>query len=181
MRSGDRGHVIFLERANTMDHMAKRILEDAFARAAWPMGHSDTQEVLDSEQAQAEAANFIFSANPAVKESFLERGIPKEKILECSYGWDPERFTMTAPALPEIDGVTVLFVGSIGMRKGAHLLLNAWSKAGIIGRLVLLGRMEPLIAKYCADYLQRQDVIHLPITPIRGRYIFRRTYLPFLP
>ncbi len=164
----DKGHVIFLERVNTMDHMAKRILEDAFARAAWPMEHSYSQEVLDGEQAQAEAANFIFSANPVVTESLLERGIPNEKILECSYGWDPERFTRTARALPEIDGVTVLFVGSIGMRKGAHLLLKAWSKAGIIGRLVLLGRVEPLIARHCADHLQRRDVIHLPYSPDPG-------------
>lgn len=163
-----RGHVIFLERVNVMDHMAKRIIEDAFARAGWPAEHFYSQNVLDGEQAQAETANFIFSANPAVTESLLERGIPRERILECSYGWDPERFNMTVRALPEIAGVTVLFVGSIGMRKGAHLLLNAWSKAGIDGRLVLLGEIEPLIAKHCADLLQREDVIHLPYNPDPG-------------
>ena len=157
-----RGHVIFLERVNAMDHMAKRILEDAFVRAGWPVEHSYTQEMLDGEQAQVDIANFVFSANPLVTESLLERGIAEEKILECSYGWDAERFTRPERALPEINGVTVLFVGSVGMRKGAHLLLKAWSKAGIEGRLVLLGHMEPLIARHCTEFLQRRDVVHLP-------------------
>lgn len=160
-----RGHVVFLERVNTMDHMARRIIEDAFARAGWPAEHFYTQAVLDRQQAQAEAASFVISPSPAVTESLLERGIPEERILKSSYGWDPERFRTAERALPEIDGATVLFVGSIGMRKGAHLLLKAWSKARIDGRLVLAGPVEPLIAKYCADLLSRGDVIHLPYDP----------------
>ena len=164
-----RGHVIFLERVNAMDHMATRIIDDALARAGWPVEYRhDRQLVLDQQQAQAEAADYIFCANPMVRESLLERGIPDERILNCSYGWDPERFNLTERALPEIAGVTVLFVGSIEIRKGAHLLLNAWSKAGINGRLVLLGQLEPLIAKYCADFLSRDDVIHLPYDPKPG-------------
>jgi glycosyltransferase involved in cell wall biosynthesis len=159
-----RGNVVILERVNTMDHMAKRIMDDAYVRAGWSMGPF-TQEELDAEQAQADAANFIFSPSPAVTESLRERGILEERILECSYGWDPQRFNTTARALPEIEGVTVLFVGHIGMRKGAHLLLDAWSKAGIDGRLVLLGGMDPLIAKNCADHLTRKDVVHLAYNP----------------
>jgi glycosyltransferase involved in cell wall biosynthesis len=159
---GARGHLVFLERVNVMDHMAKRILEDAFARAGWPVEHHYTQDVLDGEQVQAEAAHFIFSANPAVTASLIERGIPEKKILKCSYGWEPERFATTAGAIPRSGGINVLFVGHIGVRKGAHILLEAWSRAGINGRLVLLGNMDPLIAKYCAGHLERRDVVHLP-------------------
>jgi glycosyltransferase involved in cell wall biosynthesis len=63
-----------------------------------------------------------------------------------------------------VTGVTVLFVGRIGVSKGAHLLLSAWSRAGIDGRLVLLGEMEPTIPRYCASLLDRPDVLCLPYT-----------------
>ena len=161
-----RGHVVFLERVNTMDHTAKRIIDDAFARAGWPVDYShDLVPVLELEQAQVEVADFIFSPSPAVTESLLERNIAAEKILECSYGWEPGRFNSTVHALPAIDGVTVLFVGRIGVRKGAHLLLDAWSKAGIKGRLVLLGPMDQTILAHCSAHLRRSDVIHLPYNP----------------
>ncbi len=163
-----RGYLTFLERINTMDHTAKAILEDAFLRAGWPIEHAYSQSSLDREQAQAKAVNFIFSASPAVTSSLIERGISKDKILECSYGWDPNRFTNPARGLPAIPGITVLFVGGIGVRKGAHLLLHAWSKADIAGRLVLLGHMEPEIKNRCADILLRPDVVHVPYSPDPG-------------
>ena len=160
-----RGHRVFLERAIIMDHVARRIREEAFARAGWPAEDLFPQSRLDAEQAQVETADFIFSPSPAVTASLRERGVPARKILSTSNGWDPARFRTTARALPPSEGVTVLFVGSIEIRKGAHLLLEAWSRAGITGRLVLVGEMEPLIAKYCGQHLKRKDVIHLPFHP----------------
>ena len=97
-------------------------------------------------------------------DSLRECGIRDTKILDCSYGWDPGRFGFSTKRLPATEGVTILFVGSIGMRKGAHLLLRAWSKAGVVGRLVLLGGMEPTIAHRCQVELARHDVVHIPYT-----------------
>lgn len=160
-----RGHPVFLERVNTMDHMAKRIIEDAFARTGWPPDHHYSEAVLQRQQAEVDAADFVFSPSPLVTASLRERGVPPAKILQCSYGWEPTRFETSRCALPAIDGVTVLFLGGIGIRKGAHLLLKAWNRAGIRGRLVLAGRMEPLIARHCPDELGRPDVVHLPYDP----------------
>lgn len=163
---------IFVERVNTMAHTIKRIMDAEFARLGWPLDNDrdwargqTAQAMLEEDQAQVDAADFIFSPSPLVTESLRERGVPERKILNCSYGWDPSRFHTTRRALPEIDGVTVLFVGSIGVRKGAHLLLDVWSRAGLRGRLVLAGRMEGLIARHCAEQLARPDVIHLPYDP----------------
>jgi glycosyltransferase involved in cell wall biosynthesis len=167
-----RGLTIFVERVNTMAHTIKRIMDAEFARLGWPLDDDrdwargqTAQAMLEEDQAQVDAADFIFSPSPLVTESLRERGVPERKILNCSYGWDPSRFRTTRRALPEIDGVTVLFVGSIGVRKGAHLLLDVWSRAGLRGRLVLAGRMEGLIARHCAEQLARPDVIHLPYHP----------------
>ena len=37
LRLQDRGHLVFLERVNTVDHTSRQILMDAFARAGWPV------------------------------------------------------------------------------------------------------------------------------------------------
>ncbi|MCW6053698.1 glycosyltransferase family 4 protein [Microcoleus sp. A2-C5] len=109
-------------------------------------------------------ADFIFSPSPEVKKSFLEIGVPEYKLLSTSYGWCPKRFPNISPQKEPSDTVTVLFVGSICVRKGSHLLLQAWEKAGIKGRLVLCARIEPAIAESCSDILGRSNVIHIDYT-----------------
>ena len=44
------------------------------------------------------------------------------------------------------------------------MLLRAWEKAGIKGRLLLCGSMEPAIAETCSRILARSDVIHRDYT-----------------
>ena len=44
------------------------------------------------------------------------------------------------------------------------MLLRAWEKAGIKGRLMLCGSMEPAIAETCSRILARSDVIHRDYT-----------------
>jgi glycosyltransferase involved in cell wall biosynthesis len=160
----EHGHLIFMERMNTMERTLQRIMDDAYARAGWPVVPDDPR-ILARDQEETEAADFVFSPSPAVTTSLREGGIPERKILTCSYGWDPERFHTTRRALPPVAGVTVLFVGRIGARKGAHLLLRAWSRAGVAGRLVLVGEVEPLIAAHCASLLARADVVHCEYDP----------------
>jgi glycosyltransferase involved in cell wall biosynthesis len=173
-----RGHVVFMERINTMARTTKHIIDDAFARAGWPPDHShdgrttltprQEEAVLAQDQAATEAADFVFSSSPAVTASLQECGIPGERILRCTLGWDPARFQGTGRALAAIAGVTILSVGRIGVRKGGHLLLQAWSRAGIAGRLVLAGRMDAAIATHCASHFARPDVIHLDYHPDPG-------------
>jgi glycosyltransferase involved in cell wall biosynthesis len=180
-----RGAVIILELTNAMGHTVNRILEDTYRRAGWPVKHDigprEMQADLDLQVMQVEASDFIFSPSAAVADSLLELGVPGRKILSTSYGWDPARFsTRTARALPEIAGVTVLFVGTVCERKGAHLLLEAWSRARIDGRLVLLGFITPRVATHCADLLNRPDVVCLPFNPDPGP-LFRSADILALP
>ncbi|NJL21901.1 MAG: glycosyltransferase family 4 protein [Leptolyngbyaceae cyanobacterium SM1_3_5] len=55
-------------------------------------------------------------------------------------------------------------MGSVCVRKGAHLLMQAFIRSGIKGRLLLCGQMEPAIASACKTWLDRPDIIHLPYT-----------------
>lgn len=105
-----------------------------------------------------------------VASSLRAIGLPDEKILETSYGWDPERFAGTTIALPPFDGPTLIFCGFLCIRKGAATLLRAWEMAGIKGRLVLVGAVEPIVREKFGHILAREDVISVPFTHDVGGY-----------
>ena len=154
------GKPIFLERINTYNGNSKRILDDAYARLGIPADHWITPEKITREQAELELVDFIWGCSPEVIKSFQEAGVPDEKIIPTSYGWCPTRFPDIQAEKPPTDEFTVLFLGTVGVRKGVHLLLRAWERANIKGRLIIFGPIEPAIAKTCGDLLARPDVIH---------------------
>jgi glycosyltransferase involved in cell wall biosynthesis len=113
---------------------------------------------VDREIRIAEAVDHIFCPSPLVEASLLENGVPAQKVLKASYGWDPARLAGNHTLLPSNDGLTAVFVGAICVRKGAHLLLDYWARSEVKGRLVLAGEMEPIIKEKCANLLARDDV-----------------------
>lgn len=160
-RIKDRGCLLVFERINCQDSVMKPILDEAYRRLG--SDQSPISESLAREsRVIAELADNLFSPSPWVTRSLLEDGVPPDKILVSSYGWSSSRInTGNGPILPPIDGLTILFVGRVCVRKGADLLLEAWARSGVRGRLVLAGRVEPLIAERCASLLNRDDVISL--------------------
>jgi glycosyltransferase involved in cell wall biosynthesis len=163
------GKPIFLERINCFAGTAKPILDEAYAKLKLPPTHPVTSDVVREELADAKLADFIFCPSPWVKASYLEAGIPEHKLLLSSYGWSTQRFpslnepTRNIPRSPDRP-FTIIFMGSVCVRKGAHLLIDAFIRSGIKGKLVLCGQMEPVIQEVCKDALRRPDVIHHPFT-----------------
>lgn len=156
-----RGHLLVMERINCHRATARRILDDAYDRLGWPPAHGITDESTAEEHYKLELADLVFCPSPPVRRSLLEAGIPSDKLLSVSYGWDPVRINGTRRALEPIDGLTLIFVGLACVRKGVHLLLRAWERAKVSGRLVLVGDIADDIATGCADQLNRPDVVRL--------------------
>jgi glycosyltransferase involved in cell wall biosynthesis len=155
---------IFLERFNCYTKQAKSILDDAYRRLGLEPQHMITEDTIQQEDEEISLADFVFCPSPEVKKSFMGAGISEDKLISTSYGWCPKRFPDSAINKPISDTITVIFVGSICVRKGVHLLLRAWEKAGIKGKLLLCGVMEPAIAETCSSILARSDVIYQDYT-----------------
>jgi glycosyltransferase involved in cell wall biosynthesis len=165
---------IVLERINTFTGNSKRTLDEAYKKLGLSPQHTITPETIHHEEMELDLAYLIFCPSPEVKKSFQEAGVPDKKLILTSEGWDPVRLASTISAeKPSSDTVTVLFLGRITVRKGAHLLLRAWERSGIQGRLILFGSMEPVIAKTCADILSRPDVIHIGFSRNNYAYAYR--------
>ena len=160
-RLKQRGHSVVLERINCHQAVAKQILDNVYREFPNSISHSITEERIEIEREEISLVDYVFSPSPMVKQSLLDNGVPTEKILESSYGWDPERLSKGGPAISTKEGLTVLFVGTGNARKGLHVLLKAWARAAVPGRLLIAGHVMPEIESVCHDLLQRSDVVRL--------------------
>jgi glycosyltransferase involved in cell wall biosynthesis len=163
-RLRERGIPVIREKYNCHKAVAREILVDAYSRLGAPVGHDLTPERIAKERQELALADWVVCSNQCVRDSLVQEGVPETKLIDSSYGWDPERFSGSDRLLDSCDGVTVLFVGYICVRKGAHLLLRAWADANVKGRLVLIGGMEPAIQAACGDIMNRSDVHVLPFS-----------------
>ncbi|MGB7712272.1 MAG: glycosyltransferase family 4 protein [Microcoleus sp.] len=151
---------IFWERVNTCQRQAKSILDDAYSRLGLQPQHNITPETIQDENEKLKVADFLFCPSPTVVKSFQEAGVSEEKLLLTTEGWSPEHFPNYQSHKPPSEEINVLFLGYACVRKGVHLLLQAWERAGIKGTLTIFGQLEPAIAETCSHLLQRSDVVH---------------------
>lgn len=152
---------VFREMINGPRWVAKRILDEGYRRAGLAPAHGLDDASSAAEREALIEADYVFSPNAEVTAALLETGVQSQSILEASYGWDPQRFSGAGRHLLPIEGITILFVGTICVRKGAHLLLEYWARSKLRGRLVLAGAMDPAFKQAYARLLARDDVIVL--------------------
>jgi glycosyltransferase involved in cell wall biosynthesis len=163
--------VVFREMINCHRGTAKRILDDAYARVGIEPRHTITEVSVREEQEALEAVDYIFCPNEMVERSLLEHGLPSAKLLPASYGWEPARFAGGHRLLKPANGITLVFAGSVCVRKGCHLLLDYWASSGVQGRLVLAGDVEAAIIESRRDLIARNDVVLLNyVTDIGALY-----------
>jgi glycosyltransferase involved in cell wall biosynthesis len=157
----DRGIPIVLEGINTRMASAKRILDEAYTSLGAPPSHGITEARIAEEEEKFCCASAIFAPNRNVELALLDSPL-EHCIIPSSYGVDTSR------ALPprgdrttDSGALTFLFCGYVCVRKGAHLLLDAWRRMPGRHRLQLVGRIEPLIAERFRDVLasDRVDVV----------------------
>ena len=101
---------------------------------------------------EIDLADTIFCPSSYAKRSFVEQGVPPEKIVVCPYGVDCDRFSPTGR--PSDDPrFTVLFVGNVCARKGVPYLLQGFVRAKLKGaRLLLAGPVDPAFRPLLRDY-----------------------------
>jgi glycosyltransferase involved in cell wall biosynthesis len=160
----ERGHRIIIEQVNTAKIYRKEILEAEYARIGLIPKDSETTQAIAKEIAMFEQASFVYSCSPAVKKSLNIAGVPDEKLIHTSYGLR-ESDILTPKSLEDRSkhkDFTAIFVGSIGLRKGAHLLVKYWCESKIKGKLKLVGNIDEEIKPILKPYLERDDIEHVP-------------------
>lgn len=156
-----RGLFVAREMINCTMARRRREMREAYRRLGMDDRSHISDEAIERERQDLLAVDAVFCPNDFVLESVLDCGVAPERCIKTSYGWDPERLAGEGRLLPPSEGLNVLFVGTGDVRKGLPWLLEAWAEAGVKGRLLLAGHVQPEVIEHCGPLLRRSDVLQL--------------------
>jgi glycosyltransferase involved in cell wall biosynthesis len=123
-RAKDLGLATFVERGSAHIEAQSALLAEEFERQGGRpvLPHPNT---IARELAEYELADRIVVPSQFAVRTFVERGVPREKLVVNPYGVDLSAFTPpTAPA----PGFRVLFCGRASVQKGIAYLLEAFER-----------------------------------------------------
>lgn len=162
----NKGYKIIYESVNTHQLTSKKILDAEYAQLGLTSSHGITDRHIETEYAMQEIADLVFCPSTLVKNSLLNAGLNQNKILDTSYGLVSSGLTVHDYINCHASNrkFTAIFVGSICVRKGAHLLLDYWVKANLDAKLILVGNIEPAIKHIVEPYLSKNNIEHVPFT-----------------
>lgn len=157
-----RGNPILMEGINTRIANARRILEPIHEAEGLPPPYTPPYPEVDEEE-MLSLASWIYAPNPHVVAAVKAPDSGFQGVaLPTSYGaWMHEGREVDRRGR---DKVTVLFVGTLCIRKNTQGLLRAWAKLNPPNaRLVLCGPVEDMLGDICAE-----ELMH-PTVEARGR------------
>ena len=157
-----RGGKFICDRGSTHQRYQQTIIADEFRR--WSLDPPATDpRIVVREEAIYEVADAITVPSSFSRRSFLEQGVPADKLHTIPYGVRLESFAKVAD--PIIDAFEVLFAGHVSLRKGVPYLLQAFAQVKHPAkRLRLVGAISPEI-KTLLDRLPQQNVKFLGSVP----------------
>ncbi len=125
------------------------ILRDEYARFGLQFAGIDPR-VIERELQEYDSCDLVFVLSTFALRTFIEKGVPREKLRLNPCGVDPEMFHRE----PKRDRTfRVLFVGTVTLRKGLPYLFEAMAgisasdvELSVIGGLE--SEMRPIMAKY---------------------------------
>ncbi|MGM0661862.1 MAG: glycosyltransferase family 4 protein [Pseudomonadota bacterium] len=156
----ERGIPVVLEAINTRMASAKKILDDAYAELGVSPHHGITEQRIAEEEEKYQYSSAIFAPNRNVEAALVNSPL-EDRIIPASYGVDTSKVRNCANRASDKAELTFMFCGYCCVRKGVHLLLEAWGKMPGNHRLLLVGGMEPLIAERYKDILSDDRVEHV--------------------
>jgi alpha-maltose-1-phosphate synthase len=119
-----RGMKYVCDRGSTHIRHQNEVLAAEHARWGLPFSDVDPR-IVAREEAEYEMADLITVPSTFVRETFVKRGVPADKVKILPYGVDLERFRPSAA--PQDGQFDLLFVGGFNLRKGVPYLLAAFN------------------------------------------------------
>lgn len=174
-----RGGKFICDRGSSHQRYQEQLVSSEYRRWGVDLPVSDIRDTLREEQIY-EIADAITVPSRFAARSFVESGVPAEKLRVIPYGVRLERFSRTGE--PPTDRFQVLFAGSVGLRKGVPYLLEAFARLRHPAkRLRIAGAIHPDI-KRVLDRLPRENVEFLgPVKQDRMAELMSTSHVMVLP
>ncbi len=159
-----RGGKYVCDRGSSHIRFQSQILTEEYRRWGVDLRPTDPR-VIRREEAEYAQADAITVPSEFARHSFIEMGVPIAKVRKVPYGVRLENFTPVSQ--PPADLFEVLFVGSVGFRKGIPYLLEAFDRfSHPRKRLRIVGGVQREIRSYLAKGIP-ENVEFIGIVPQR--------------
>jgi len=158
------GIVTVLERPNAHTRFAYEVVKEEAERLGVTLPRGDDYfyrgDVLAREEKEFGMTDYLLCPSPFVVKSFVEQGIPRDKLLRHQYGFDEKIYRPDGGPRDPKRGLNVLFVGVCAVRKGLHFALEAWLKspAHRDGSFRIAGEFLPSYAHSLSSMLSHPSV-----------------------
>lgn len=119
------GGKFICDRGSTHQRYQETLMAEEYRRWGAPQPLAKPH-IAVREEALYTQADAITVPSMVAKRSFVQMGVPAEKIHVIPYGVRLDQFSRTA--VPPIDSFEVLFAGQVSLRKGIPYLLEAFAR-----------------------------------------------------
>lgn len=124
-KAHQQGVAYICDRGSAHIRVQDQLLREEYALWGVPFAGIDTR-MIDREEAEYAEANLVTVPSFFSYRSFVEQGIPTEKLRLLPYGVNVSRFKKVAePTESQFD---ILYVGAMSLRKGIQYLVQAYKK-----------------------------------------------------
>ena len=177
--SQKRGGSYICDRGSSHIRWVDQVLTEEFARWGEQFEGIYSKHILREEQ-EYEQADAITVPSDFARRSYIEMGVPADKVKKVSYGSDLSRFARVADPAP--DSFDVLFAGQVSFRKGVPYLLEAFAKLRHPKKtLTIVGGVKPEIRRYLQQRpLENVEFIG-PQTQPRLKVLMSRSHVMVVP
>ncbi len=155
-----------LERPNAHTRFCYEIVAAEHRRIGIGTPHHDylgNPKVLEREEAEFAACDYLLCASEFTARSFLDAGFPARKVLRHQYGFDEDVYRLASVEREPARPFTALFVGVDPVRKGLHFAMQAWleSTASKDGKFYIAGELNKEFRRRFADFLSYPSIVQL--------------------
>jgi alpha-maltose-1-phosphate synthase len=174
-----RGTRFICDRGSSHQRYQERIVADEYRRWGVRRPVTDLRDILREENIY-QAADAITVPSTFAARSFIEEGLPPEKIHVIPYGVRLEQFVPAGE--PAKDRFEVLFAGSVSLRKGVPYLLQAFARLRHPAkRLRIAGALHPDMKSVLGRLPQDQVELLGAVSQSRLAELMSTSHLMVLP
>ncbi len=149
-RARELGIKTVVEVGNAHPIYQEKILTEEYEKNGQVFRDKNQPKLLEKMLNEYDETDYISVPSSYVRQTFIEAGVPKKKIIQIPYGADLSEFKQ----FPKEDDVfRVVFAGGMTIRKGVHYLLQAFSELNLPNsELLLIGAMNDEIKPFFKKY-----------------------------
>lgn len=175
-----KGMRVIIERGSTHISHQTAVIENEY-RTLGIDRKVTSEEIIEREIAEYEAADAICVLSNVAAKSFIEQGISREKLIVNHLGVDVRRFGEMPRRADRTRKVRFLFTGIVGVRKGVNCLLQVMKKLSGNVELQLAGNLSQEFKEISSSFNSENVTFLGPVPRTKMTQLYRDADIFVLP